>query len=563
VLQKEMQKGSAALAQVSKEKAMGLIQVFSSLTDAAALSASDKSKLLALVQAQQGDEEMAAPASEVYSSKSGGITDMLADMKEKAENQLSDMRKGEQQARYVFNQLVAALKAQREADEKDKKNEEQDKAEATEDEAEAEKDLTQTLKVLDVHSDAYRKTKAQCMQTANDHEASVKSRDEELKVIAEATKILEDTTSGAAGRTYSFFQAASHQQVKLHSTTDLVRFEVVTLVKDMAKKHHSAALAQLASRISAVMQYGGASSQDIFAKVKGLIKDLMAKLEQEAKDAATEKAYCDEQMADTDTKKSDLADALSTVKAQLDRKSAKSADVNDDIAEAQQELAKIAKEQKELDKIRDDEHSAFVEAKADLEKGLEGVHKALELLRDFYAEKDEGEASQAPAEESPVFFQRERQPTPPDVSHNKAGGAAGGIMEILEMAESDFASGLSKAQTEESDSQAEYDAATKENEVEQAALETEVKFKTKEFKALEKTISQLSSDRDSLTTEQAAVLEFDAKLRDRCVAEPESYAEIKRRRDAELTGLREALQILKTEAAFMQQPRLRGHAMKA
>jgi len=126
------------------------------------------------------------------------------------------------------------------------------------------------------------------------------------------------------------------------------------------------------------------------------------------------------------------------------------------------------------------------------------------------------------------------------------------------MTESDFAAGLAKAQTQESDGQSEYDEASKVNEVERTESETQVKFLTKQFKMLEKTIATLSSDRDSLITEQSAVLEFDAKLRDRCIAEPETYAEIKRRRDAEITGLKEALQILKTEAAFLQHPRLRG-----
>jgi len=66
-------------------------------------------------------------------------------------------------------------------------------------------------------------------------------------------------------------------------------------------------------------------------------------------------------------------------------------------------------------------------------------------------------------------------------------------------------------------------------------------------------------------TEQSAVLEFSAKLKDRCIAEPETYAEIKRRRDAEITGLKEALEILKTEAAFLQRKqrpsRLRGQEL--
>jgi len=563
VLQKEMQGGSAAFAQINKAKVTDLARVFGALTDAAAFPASDQQKLLALVQSQQGDAELAAPSSDVYSSKSGGIIDVLADMKDKAENQLSDLRKGEQQARYVFNQLVAALKAQQKADEQDKKNEEQDKTEAQHDTAEAEEDLEGTRKVLDVHSEAYRKTKAQCMQTASDHEAGVKSREEELKVLKEATKLLEETTGAAAKSRYSFLQEASLGAMKLSSTNDLVHLEVITLVKRMAKTHHSAALAQLASRIQAVAQYGSISGEDIFAKVKGLIKDLIAKLEQEATDAATEKAYCDEQLTETAAKESDLEDSLKKVKAELDRKSAKFADTKDDIVELQGDLAKIAKDQAKLDKIREDEHAAYVQEKGDLEKGLEGVRKALGMLRDYYSEDTSESASEPTSDGSPTFFQR--QPEVPDTAHKKQGGAASGIMEILEMTESDFAAGLAKTQTQESDSQTEYDEATKENEVERETLETQVKFKTKEYKQLDKTISQLTSDRDSLMTEQTAVLEFSAKLKDRCIAEPETYAEIKRRRDAEITGLKEALEILKTEAALLQHKqrpfRLRGQML--
>jgi len=219
-LQKEMQSGSAAFAQISQAKVADILKVFSTLNDAASFPTTDRHKLLELVQSQQGDEELAAPASDVYSSKSGGIIDVLTDMKDKAENQLADLRKGEQQARYVFNQLVAALKAQQAADEKDKKNEEEDKVEAQHDSAEAEEDLEGTRKVLDVHSEAYRKTKAQCMQTASDHEAGVKSRAEEMKVLKEATKILQETTGGAAERRYSFLQESSLAAVKLNSMSD-------------------------------------------------------------------------------------------------------------------------------------------------------------------------------------------------------------------------------------------------------------------------------------------------------------------------------------------------------
>merc|ERR1719262_373031 len=140
------------------------------------------------------------------------------------------------------------------------------------------------------------------MQVAADHEVTIKSRAEELKVIAEAKKILAETSAGAVEQTYSLLQVGVSSRMRTRA--DLANTEVVTLVKQLAKKHHSAALAELASKISAVLQYGTANGEDPFAKVKGLIRELIDRLPAEAQAEATEKAYCDEQMAKTEAKKS-------------------------------------------------------------------------------------------------------------------------------------------------------------------------------------------------------------------------------------------------------------------
>ena len=96
-----------------------------------------------------------------------------------------------------------------------------------------------------------------CMQLAADHEATVKSRAEELAAIAQAKKILEDTAAGVVSQTCSLLQVA----------TSSANSEVITMVKKLAKQHHSSALAQLASKIEAVVRYGGQNSDDVFAKV--------------------------------------------------------------------------------------------------------------------------------------------------------------------------------------------------------------------------------------------------------------------------------------------------------
>ena len=99
------------------------------------------------------------------------------------------------------------------------------------------------------------------------------ARKEELKVIATAEKILKESTSGAAEQTYSLLQVSTKSQ--LQTRADLANSEVITLVKKLAREQHSAALAQLASRISAVVKYGGRGGSDPFSKVKGLISDMI------------------------------------------------------------------------------------------------------------------------------------------------------------------------------------------------------------------------------------------------------------------------------------------------
>merc|ERR1719482_1643133 len=219
------------------------------------------------------------------------------------------------------------------------------KEEAEEEKGAAEGDLATTIKELKTGEDDLATANSDCMTTAADHEATVAARNEELKVIATAEKILKESTSGAVGQTYSFLQVNAGSQLKTRA--DLANSEVITLVKKLAKDHHSAALAQLASRMSVIVKYGGKDGADPFAKVKGLISDMIAKLEKEAEAEATEKAYCDEQTAKTEAKKADLEGTIAKLTNKIDRSAALSASLKEEVAQLQADLAALSKTQSE------------------------------------------------------------------------------------------------------------------------------------------------------------------------------------------------------------------------
>lgn len=544
ILEKEMAKNPASFAQVDTSNIAGTLQAFSAVLEASSISTSDMSNLLALVQSQStaknsDDDELGEPAAATYKTHSSGIFDVLEDMKEKAETQLSTLRKEEVNTKQNYNMLKQSLEAQKDADNGDMKETKSGRSSAEEDKATAEGDLKMTKKELAASTKQLATVRSTCIQVGADHEANVAARKEELAVIAQAKKILSDTSKGAVSQTYSFIQTA----VQMQSSADLAVTEVVDSVKRLAKQEHSAALAQLASRIGAVVRYGG--SNDPFGKIKGLIMDMITKLEKEAGAEATEKAYCDEQIAKTEFKKGELEDDIAKYTGKIDKAASKSAQLKSEIKTLQSELAALATEQATMDKMRKEQNDEFSIAKADLELGLAGVRKALGLLRDYY-----GGASMLQDDAKLGAFMQ--QPAAPE-QFSKSSGAGGSIIDILEVCESDFATNLAKEEAQEADSLAEYEKVSQENAVSKATKEQDVKYKTQEAKSMDSTVTEYSGDRDGANDELSAVLTYYDKIKERCIAKPETYEERQRRRAAEIKGLKTALSILENEtAAFLQ-----------
>jgi hypothetical protein len=545
IISTEMAKNPAALAQIDTSSMTSLVQSLSAVVDAAGFTDRDHKRLVALVQSQQEEDDQApgAPAAAVYKTQSGDIVGVLEDLKEKAETELSEARKAETTSKHNYEMMKQSLEDQMAYDTKEMNEEKAAKEAATGDKATAEGDLATTTKELAEAEASLKTANTDCMTVAADHEATVAARKGELEAIHTAEKILKGSTSGAVSQTYSFVQVAASSQMKTRA--DLANSEVVALVKKLAHDHHSAALAQLASRIAVVVRYGGKNGDDPFAKVKGLITDMIAKLEAEGEAEATEKAYCDEQMAKTEAKQSDLEELIAKLSNKIDTSAARSASLKEEAVQLQEELAEIAKSQAEMDKIRAEEHADYKVAKEDLTQGLGGVRKALSVLTEYYG-------AGAATDGEGAFMQ---QPAKPE-TFKKAEGAGGSIIDILEVVESDFANNLAKEETEEADAAETYEKTTQENKVATAQKEQDVKYKSQEATALDKHVSELSGDRTTSQNELDAVNEYYAKIKERCIAKPETYEERKARREAEIAGLKEALSILENEtASFMQRGR--------
>merc|ERR1719464_2533644 len=150
-------------------------------------------------------------------------------------------------------------------------------------------------------------------------------------------------------------------------------------------------------------------------------------------------------MAKTEAKKEELEEDTSKLTSKIDKASAKSAGLKADVKELQAELAALTKEQAEMDSMRSEERANYAQAKADLEAGLEGVRKALGVLREYY-----GSAGASMIQAGTDMRSVMQQPAMPE-KHVKAGDAGSSIIGILEVCESDFAKNLAAETSQEDD----------------------------------------------------------------------------------------------------------------
>merc|ERR1719336_2357545 len=490
------------------------------LVEASTLSSADAKGIAALVQTQQSsdDSETGAPDPAVYKGQSGGIIDTLGDLLEKAESQLAELRGKETAALNEFQMLKQSLEDKIKYETKELDEAKTGIAASSEKKAAAEGDLAVTKKNLNEATAALAALHHECLTKAQDYEAETKSRGEELAAIATAKKVIQETTSGASDLSYGLNQVSFLQ----HSQTG--GLQVVKFLREFAQTKHLPALAQLSMRMDAAIQGG---EGDPFAKVKGLIQDMIETLEKEAEANATEKAYCDKELAETNAKKDAKTTEIKKLSTKIDQMTSRSEQLKSEVAELEKGLAALAKAQAEMDKIRLEEKDEYTKAKAEMEAGIKGVQLALKVLREYYAKTDKAHVS------------------------DEGGGA--GIIGLLEVCESDFSKGLIEMTSTEEAAQAAYEQETKENEIEKVTKEQDVKYKTEEATGLDKATAEATSDKAGVQEELDAVLEYLKGIEDRCIAKPETYEERVARRDAELAGLREALSILENETSFLQQ----------
>merc|ERR1719217_2023336 len=164
-------------------------------------------------------------------------------------------------------------------------------------------------------------------------------------------------------------------------------------------------------------------------------------------------------MAETKSSQKTKTAESEKLSTKIDKMTADSAKLKEEVAVLQKELANLAESQQTMDKIRAEEKAEFDDVSAELEKGLTGIKKALQVFRDYYAKGDS----------------------------TASGNAGGGIISMLEVVESDFTKDAQETESTESMAVTEYEQTTKENDIAKLTKDQDVKYLTKEAQETEST----------------------------------------------------------------------------
>merc|ERR1719191_2524175 len=222
---------------------------------------------------------------------------------------------------------------------------------------------------------------SQCEEKATAWDARSKTRSNELTAIAEATK----TLKGEVVDNYSANKKLNLAQVKKHVPVSFlqVREEALNpaVLHKMMQYLKKQSKALKSKQLSALMYK---MKEDHFVKVRGMIKDMVAKLEADAAAEGDQKQWCDDEMKKTTEARDE---AIANMEGDLASKTSaesKITKLTEEINDLLKEIAELNKALNEATQLRATESKDNLKTIADATAGLAGVTKAMKILKDFY-----------------------------------------------------------------------------------------------------------------------------------------------------------------------------------
>jgi len=408
-----------------------------------------------------------------------------------------------------------------------------------------------------------------CEQKAKDFDQRSKTRVGEITAITNALEILKSgvqpnygankklTLLSAAAKPASNLVSVNKHELENQTGDEDVSFiqlrgaaskaakiqnKVLTFLTQQATQLKSPMLSTLAIKIK--LGYGTKLGKDHFVKVRGLIKDLIAKLEADAEAEAEQKAFCDENMKEAIENRDKAIAEKETQTTNIAKAEAKIAELTEEIDTLANEIADLRKGLFEATELRKEEKADNMKTLGDSKEGLEAVKAAIKVLKEFY------DNAFVQTEFTPAGADRDGNtvkdlaPAGQEGTYHGNQDAAKGIFGLLEVIQSDFERTIEKTDKEETEAQEEFEAYEKET---KQSIEDKGKEKKDKEKEKEQTEADLQEYKEKLKDADDMLnmaKEKLASLEPLCVSTGADHEQRRARQKQEIESLKEALAIL-------------------
>merc|ERR1719326_1204533 len=168
----------------------------------------------------------------------------------------------------------------------------------------------------------------------------------------------------------------SADAVKVRVKTQKVRQTLINHFRSVGNKLHSLAMLNLVS----------VATSDPMEQVKGLLTDLIAKLENEAAEAESLHQFCQEEKKKTTAALKKKNMELEKLGTRIEKAEATKQEQEELIAANSEEIASIDKTNAEATKLRNEENANFVKVDTDFTQAAEAVDDAIDALKECFGD---------------------------------------------------------------------------------------------------------------------------------------------------------------------------------
>lgn len=479
-----------------------------------------------------------------YESESGGVIDMLKKMREGFTEQFRNLEQEEMKGKHVHQMVLQQLDHQNLTAYQEVDERRSDQAETRSERKETEDDLNEVQQELVEDKKYLQDMQAMCRIKTENYEKRMVVRKKELNAVGTAIEVLKQKVVGFVQLTQKAASSlASLKRSNFRSQTRERKALLVEFLKQRSSQLQSATLSMLSER----------AEVDPFEDIKKMVANLLFKLEEEQRHETGKKAFCDKELSETNVTREKKSAIVDKLKLQLEELTAVEKQLALEIKELKTSLVELDEEVKEATRERKDSKAKNLQTVKEAGSSQEGCDEAIVALREFYGnnpdfastalvqveEAPDATENESPAGDAPSTF----------VTGEYAGMGQGGVIEILEVAESQYATLKAETQDSERMEEGQYksfmDDAEKEKALKTNELGHKVERKARKSAAIKERYQDLAETLGQLQKADS----YYEKLLPGCSSKPVTYEERAQKRRDEIDTLEDALKILREDGS--------------